>query len=174
MLSSPFPILLYVCFTLSQSKKQANTIYTHNIYTSHPHTPTKIILLSSILTIMATPPHILYLIPLILVVFFSSSHARTIPSSISSFHHSKTLKKTGHQLIKDLNLHPHLDINIVKSYNHSSYLDQELKVTQSGIVEKRLSLSVLGNSGASVHDLAQHAGYYRIEHTVDARYVFVS
>nr|GEY85546.1 serine carboxypeptidase-like [Tanacetum cinerariifolium] len=59
--------------------------------------------------------------------------------------------------------------NIVKSYNHSSYLDQELKVTQSGIVEKRLSLSVLGDSGATVQDLAQHAGYYRIENTVDAR-----
>lgn len=122
---------------------------------------------------MATSSHpqILYLIPLLLLnVFISSSFARTIPSS---FHHSKFLKKTGHQLIKDLNLHPNLDVNIVKSYNHSSYLDQQLKVTQYGIVEKRLSLSVLGDSGATVHDLAQHAGYYRIEHTVDARYVFV-
>ncbi|KAI3823264.1 hypothetical protein L1987_04697 [Smallanthus sonchifolius] len=81
----------------------------------------------------------------------------------------ENFEKTGHQLIKDLNLHPNLDVNIVKSYNRSSYLDQELKVSQSGIVEKRLSLSVLGDSGATVHDLAQHAGYYRIEHTVDAR-----
>lgn len=123
---------------------------------------------------MATPhPQILYLIPLILLVFLSSSYARTHPSSLSSFHRSKYLKKTSFQLIKDLNLHPHLDANIVKSYNHSSYLDQELKVTQNGIVEKRLSLSVLGDSGATVHDLAQHAGYYRIQNTVDARYVFV-
>lgn len=123
---------------------------------------------------MATPhPQILYLIPLILLVFISSSHARTHPSSLSSFHRSKSLKKTSfQQLIKDLNLHPHLDANIVKSYNHSSYLNQELKVTQNGIVEKRLSLSVLGDSGATVHDLAQHAGYYRIQNTVDARYVF--
>lgn len=123
-----------------------------------------------------THPQILYLIPLILLVFISSSLARTIPSlvsSISSFHQSKSLRKTSLQLIKDLNLHPSLDANIVKSYNHSSYLDQELKVTQYGIVEKRLSLSVLGDSGATVHDLAQHAGYYSIEHTVDARYVLV-
>nr|GEU53300.1 serine carboxypeptidase-like [Tanacetum cinerariifolium] len=118
---------------------------------------------------MATPhPQILYLIPLILLVFISSSYARTHPLSLSSFYRSKSLKKTSFQLIKDLNLHPHLDVNIVKSYNHSSYLDQELKVTQNGIVEKRLSLSVLGDS-ATVHDLAQHAGYYRIENTVDAR-----
>ncbi|KAK1429155.1 hypothetical protein QVD17_11358 [Tagetes erecta] len=58
---------------------------------------------------------------------------------------------------------------LVKSSNHSSYLDQELSITQSGIVEKRLFLSVLGDSGATVLDLAQHAGYYRIQHTVDAR-----
>ncbi|KAK9079108.1 hypothetical protein SSX86_000778 [Deinandra increscens subsp. villosa] len=108
-------------------------------------------------------PHILYLI---LLVYISSSFAITLASSL---HHSKSLKKTGQQLIKDLNLHPNLDINIIKSYNHTSYPDQELEVTQSRIVEKRLYLSVLGDSGATVDDLAQHAGYYRIEHTVDAR-----
>ncbi|KAL4591582.1 hypothetical protein LXL04_004551 [Taraxacum kok-saghyz] len=117
----------------------------------------------------AVPPQILYLIPILLLVFISSSSARTHPSSVSPFHHSKSLRKTGHQLIKDLNLHPNLDVNIVKSYSNSSYLDHELKVTQSGIVEKRLSLQILGDSGATVHDLAQHAGYYKIEHTVDAR-----
>ncbi|CAI9290018.1 unnamed protein product [Lactuca saligna] len=117
----------------------------------------------------AVPPQILYLVPLLLLVFISSSCARTSPSLVSPFHHSKSLRKTGHQLIKELNLHPHLDINIVKSYTNSSYLDHEVKVTQSGIVEKQLSLQVLGDSGATVHDLAQHAGYYKIEHTVDAR-----
>lgn len=122
----------------------------------------------------AVPPQILYLVPLLLLVFISSSSARTSPSLVSPFHHSKSLRKTGHQLIKELNLHPHLDVNIVKSYTNSSYLDDEVKVTQSGIVEKQLSLQVLGDSGATVHDLAQHAGYYKIEHTVDARYVMFS
>ncbi|KAI7737284.1 hypothetical protein M8C21_020041 [Ambrosia artemisiifolia] len=136
------------------------------MHTSRPHTPLKTrLLISSIFKIMDAH-NILTLIPHIILVFISLSSARTIPFS---FHHSNSLRKTGHQLIKDLNLHPNLDVNILKSYNHSSYLDQELKVTQSEIVEKRLSLSVIGDSGATVHDLAQHAGYYRIQHTVDAR-----
>ncbi|KAJ0657279.1 hypothetical protein HanLR1_Chr14g0545201 [Helianthus annuus] len=103
------------------------------------------------------------------LIFFISSTATTNPSSLSSSHVSHALKKTGHKMINELNLHPNRVVNILKS-NTGSY-DDELKVSESGLAEKRLSLSVLGDSGATVADLAQHAGYFRLQHTIDARYV---
>lgn len=72
-------------------------------------------------------------------------------------------------MIKELNLHPNAEVNILKS-NTSSY-DDERKVSESELVEKRLYFPVLGESGATVADLAQHAGYFRLQHTIDARYV---
>ncbi|XP_024982066.1 serine carboxypeptidase-like [Cynara cardunculus var. scolymus] len=97
----------------------------------------------------------------------SSSTATTNPSSHSSLHFSPSLRKTGHQLIKDLNLHPNLEVNILKPFTNSS--DAEFKVFESGVVEKRLSFQVLGESGATVQDLAQRAGYFHLKHTIDAR-----
>nr|GEU83630.1 serine carboxypeptidase-like [Tanacetum cinerariifolium] len=72
-------------------------------------------------------------------------------------------------MIKDLNLHPSHGANIFKS-NACSF-DDELKASDSGLAEKRISFpfKILGDSGASVSDLAQHAGYFRIQHTIDAR-----
>ncbi|KAJ9540416.1 hypothetical protein OSB04_026922 [Centaurea solstitialis] len=97
----------------------------------------------------------------------SSSFPTTNPSSHSSLQFSSTLRKTGHQLIKDLNLHPNLEVNIFKPSANSS--NDEFKVFESGIVEKRLSFQVLGESGATVQDLAQRAGYFHLQHTIDAR-----
>ncbi|KAM0000889.1 putative carboxypeptidase C [Helianthus debilis subsp. tardiflorus] len=101
------------------------------------------------------------------LIFFISSTATTNPSSLSSSHVSHALKKTGHKMINELNLHPNRVVNILKS-NTGSY-DDALKVSESGLAEKRLSLTVLGDSGATVADLAQHAGYFRLQHTIDAR-----
>ncbi|KAI3799355.1 hypothetical protein L1987_34649 [Smallanthus sonchifolius] len=102
--------------------------------------------------------------PLILSLFLSVIF---FISSLSSSHFSHALKKTGHQMIKELNLHPNLEVNILKSNTDSS--DNELKVSESGLVEQRLSFPVLGDSGATVADLAHHAGYFRLQHTIDAR-----
>ncbi|KAI3722055.1 hypothetical protein L2E82_33079 [Cichorium intybus] len=66
--------------------------------------------------------------------------------------------RTKYEHIDDLNLHPKLDVNIFKS-----------NISGSRIVEKPLKLPVLGNSGASIHDLAHFAGYIKIKHTVGAR-----
>ena len=106
------------------------------------------------------------------ITFFllsSSSSTKTDISTLSSLETSRYMKKTGQKLIEDLNLHPNLEVNLFKAYtNHSN---DELNFSEFGIAEKRLLLHVLGDSGATVPDLAQHAGYFRIKHTVDARYV---
>ncbi|GJT88328.1 serine carboxypeptidase-like protein [Tanacetum coccineum] len=97
------------------------------------------------------------------IFFISSLSART--TDFSSFH----LGRNGNRMIKDLNLHPSHGANIFKTNARS--FDDELKVSDSGLAEKRLSFpfKILGDSGASVSDLAQHAGYFRIQHTIDAR-----
>ncbi|KAI3520555.1 hypothetical protein L1887_10004 [Cichorium endivia] len=71
---------------------------------------------------------------------------------------------TKYELINELNLHPKLDFNIFKS-NTSDPISN----TGSRIVEKPLKLPILGNSGASIHDLSHFAGYIQIKHTVGAR-----
>ncbi|KAL8193666.1 hypothetical protein R6Q57_026801 [Mikania cordata] len=115
---------------------------------------------------MASHPSIISIF-ISFIFFISSLPSTTNPSSLPSSHFSHDLKKTGHQMIKQLNLHPNLEINILKSNTNSS--DDELKASESELVEKRLSFPVLGDSGATVADLAQHAGYFRLQHTIDAR-----
>ncbi|KAI3520557.1 hypothetical protein L1887_10006 [Cichorium endivia] len=107
---------------------------------------------------MASPPSIFSLF-LSLLFFISSSSLPTKPSL--------SLRETGHQLIKDLNLHPNPGVNIFKP--RTSSFDDTFKVSESKIVEKKLKLPVHGESGATVNDLAHHAGYYHLQHTVDAR-----
>ncbi|KAI3809552.1 hypothetical protein L1987_25529 [Smallanthus sonchifolius] len=97
------------------------------------------------------------------IFFISSLFARINPSSLSSSHFSIS----GRQLIKELNLHPNIAVNIFKSKTDS--LDDEFKASESRLVKKRLSFPILGESGAIVADLAHHAGYFRLQHTIDAR-----
>ncbi|KAK9078519.1 hypothetical protein SSX86_002576 [Deinandra increscens subsp. villosa] len=72
--------------------------------------------------------------------------------------------RTGFEFIKELNLHPKLDLNIFKPNTSDS-----VSISNSKFVEKSLKLPVLGESGASVHDLAHLAGYVQINHTIGAR-----
>ncbi|KAL3530509.1 hypothetical protein ACH5RR_009831 [Cinchona calisaya] len=71
-------------------------------------------------------------------------------------------KKQAQKLIRQLNLFPEHDINI-NSVNTTPSL------TASTIIEKRLKLPVLGDSGATIQDLGHHAGYYLLPHTKAAR-----
>ncbi|GKA58472.1 serine carboxypeptidase-like protein [Tanacetum coccineum] len=118
---------------------------------------------------MVFPPSIICLC-IVFLLFISSSSTRTYFSTLSSLEFSQSLKKTGKKLIEDLNLHPNFDVNLFKAYKN--YSNDELNFSEFGIAEKRLQLHVLGDSGATVHDLAQHAGYFRIKHTVDARFFY--
>ncbi|KAJ1435987.1 Serine carboxypeptidase, serine active site [Sesbania bispinosa] len=72
-------------------------------------------------------------------------------------HHAK-------KLIRDLNLFPEVDLNIVGAANSSS-------VQPRKIVEKRLRFPNLvdSDSEVSVEDLGHYAGYYPIEHSHAAR-----
>lgn len=98
----------------------------------------------------------------VIIYFFLSV---LIDTSSASLH-----KRTGYeQLIKDLNLHPQLDVNIFKHNTSDS-----VNVMVSRIVEKPLRLPILGQSGASVPDFAHLAGYIRIKHTIGGRYQLLS
>ncbi|KAF8009568.1 hypothetical protein BT93_J0543 [Corymbia citriodora subsp. variegata] len=85
---------------------------------------------------------------------------------------SKTLSLTAHSspltqaetLIKGLNLHPKEAVNIRTGDRDSPSLASDGK-----IVEWRLDLPALGESGSSIQDLGQHAGYYPLPHSHAAR-----
>ena len=97
-----------------------------------------------------------------LFVFSSSSSAnilddlRQVPSDFASIQAKK--------LIRQLNLFPGADVNIVRDGNSS--------VQTKKIVERPLRFPnlVASESGVSVEDLGHHAGYYTIEHSHAAKY----
>ncbi|KAK4408474.1 Serine carboxypeptidase 3 [Sesamum angolense] len=66
------------------------------------------------------------------------------------------------RLIRALNLFPKNEVNHHAGKDHG--------FGASRIVEKRFKFPFLGDSGASVQDLGHHAGYYRLQHSKDARY----
>ncbi|KAK1398358.1 Serine carboxypeptidase-like 49 [Heracleum sosnowskyi] len=98
------------------------------------------------------PPLSFSLFFLLLSVSAFSSYATN-----SHFHESLTDK-----FIRDLNLFPTHDVNIVPPGT--------LDTTQnSRLVEKKITFPVLWDSGATVEDLGHHAGFYRLPHSKDAR-----
>nr|XP_004240167.1 serine carboxypeptidase-like [Solanum lycopersicum] len=72
------------------------------------------------------------------------------------------MKTMAEKFISQLNLFPKHDINIIVS-------SKDQIVDQQRLFEKKLILSYLGHSGATVQDLAHHAGYYHLLHTKAAR-----
>lgn len=72
-------------------------------------------------------------------------------------------KVQAEKLIRGLNLFPKGAANVGI---------HDTSVTGEKIVEKRLKLPVLADSGASVEELGHHAGYYRLPHSQAARYIF--
>ncbi|POO01143.1 Serine carboxypeptidase-like [Trema orientale] len=76
-------------------------------------------------------------------------------------------KRQAEKLIRDLNLFPDDDINVAA---------HDLKFEPASdhkIVERRLELPVIGNSGPSVQELGHHAGYYRLPHSHAARMFYL-
>ncbi|XP_060213416.1 serine carboxypeptidase-like isoform X2 [Lycium barbarum] len=111
---------------------------------------------------MATSFSLLVLVLLLL----SFSHVLTLSSKF--FLHSGLIRPSefpvtmAEKFIKQLNLFPKHDINIVSS-------KEIAPVTEQRLFEKKFNLSYLGDSGATVQDLGHHAGYYRLVHTKAAR-----
>lgn len=71
----------------------------------------------------------------------------------------------GEKLIRQLNLFPKHDINIVSSKDNNY---------ENKLFEKKLDLSYLGDSGATVQDLGHHAGYFPLINTKSARFDYLS
>ncbi|KAL8146386.1 serine carboxypeptidase-like [Apium graveolens] len=93
-----------------------------------------------------------------LVILVLSVSAFSSSASTNSHFHESLRDK----FISDLNLHPKHDVNIVPPGT--------LDTTQnSRLVEKRITFPVLGDSGATVKDLGQHAGFLPLPHSKDAR-----
>ncbi|XP_042008722.1 serine carboxypeptidase-like [Salvia splendens] len=74
---------------------------------------------------------------------------------------SKFLQKQAEKLIRDLNLFPKLDANIVE--------DDPAAADASRIVEKRIQFPHIAANSTTVADFGHHAGYYRLASTKGAR-----
>lgn len=104
----------------------------------------------------------------IFLVSAAVSFAETNDESIGTSSLSSTLqfpKTQADKLIRSLNLFPKHDVN----HHHDG---GEEALGASPIVEKPVRFPFVVDSGASVQDLGHHAGYYKLPHTKDARYVF--
>ncbi|KAF8009572.1 hypothetical protein BT93_J0547 [Corymbia citriodora subsp. variegata] len=86
------------------------------------------------------------------------------PSKTSSLTANSSPLTEAEALIKGLNLHPKEAVNIRTGDRNSTSWPSDGK-----IVEWRLDLPVLGDSGSSIKDLGQHAGYYPLRHSHAAR-----
>ena len=94
----------------------------------------------------------------LLLLFFASPSTSAADGDPRMLLHAK-------KLIRDLNLFPEDNINIVDAAANSSLRPRK-------IVEKhfRFPNLVYSDSGISVEDLGHHAGYYPIQHSHAARY----
>lgn len=101
----------------------------------------------------------LLFLSLLLFLYTTSTH------SFSSTHNNlfKSPQTRAEALIRQLNLFPRHAVNIAGNSSSGE---------TPAIEEKSFMFpSLVGPGNNSIQDLGHHAGYYRIPHTVDARYV---
>ncbi|KAI4304701.1 hypothetical protein MLD38_040175 [Melastoma candidum] len=106
--------------------------------------------------------------PALLLLSLLLALSTPFPSAaIRGLHHLKTPSPPhvspqgqAERLIRALNLFPNETVNLLASDPFAS---------QSGIIEKRIKLTVSGDSGSSIEDLGHHAGYYQLPNTKAAR-----
>ncbi|KAK4408475.1 Serine carboxypeptidase-like 48 [Sesamum angolense] len=93
----------------------------------------------------------------LLLIFSSTAESsnKRPPSSTLEFPRTQVEK-----MIKQLNLFPELDVNIVEG---------ESAVSEPELVEKNIRFPRLHDRGATVENLGHHAGYFRLPHTRSAR-----
>ncbi|XP_063949828.1 serine carboxypeptidase-like isoform X2 [Daucus carota subsp. sativus] len=97
--------------------------------------------------------------PLTFSLFLLVLSVSAFSSSVTSSNFADSL---ADKLIRDLNLSPKHEVNIVPPGTSDT-------TQNSRLVEKKINLPVLGDSGATVKDLGQHAGFFRLPHSKDAR-----
>ncbi|NP_001313085.1 serine carboxypeptidase-like precursor [Nicotiana tabacum] len=110
------------------------------------------------------------LIPFLALFLASFSHIALSLSSKSFLPFHKPIRSQkkipvtmAEKFIRQLNLFPKHDINIISSKDNIALANEER------LFEKKLNLPYLGDSGATVQDLGHHAGYFRLAHTKAAR-----
>lgn len=106
--------------------------------------------------------------PHFLFVFLVSATAALAESNGGGISHSdfEFPKTQAQKLIRSLNLFPKHEVN------HRAVQDDD-DFGASRIVEKPLRLPFLADSGPSLQELGHHAGYYKLPHTKDARYIIL-
>ncbi|KAL8057693.1 hypothetical protein ABFX02_04G200300 [Erythranthe guttata] len=99
---------------------------------------------------------ILHLLSLLPFAFTLSDHQNLLPASTFAFP-----KNQAEKFIRELNLFPTNDINIIENDHFAP---------QPRIVEKSFRLPHLSDSSEStIQDFGHHAGYYKLPHTKGAR-----
>ncbi|XP_055810737.1 serine carboxypeptidase-like [Solanum dulcamara] len=101
---------------------------------------------------------------LLFLTIFLVSLSHVLSSSSKFFLDFQPKKTMSEKFMRQLNLFPKHDINIIVSSKEIASL-----ITNQRLFEKKLNLSYLGDSGTTVQDLAHHAGYYHLLHTKAAR-----
>ncbi|KAH6814015.1 SERINE CARBOXYPEPTIDASE-LIKE 49 [Perilla frutescens var. frutescens] len=101
----------------------------------------------------------------ILVISLSSAEATN--ANLSPISTPTFPQKQAEKFIRELNLFPKLDVNIVEDGDPATTADAPR------IVEKRFRFPIRGrvanSTKVTVQDLGHHAGYYRLSHTKGAR-----
>ncbi|KAL3718187.1 hypothetical protein ACJRO7_003340 [Eucalyptus globulus] len=101
----------------------------------------------------------------LLLFFLTPSSSTASPSKTSSLAADVSPRTQAEKLIRGFNLFPRESVNI-----GAGDVDSAASLASGGkIVESRLKLPLLGNSGSSIQDLGHHAGYYRLPHSHAAR-----
>ncbi|KAM3302957.1 serine carboxypeptidase-like [Capsicum chacoense] len=106
---------------------------------------------------------LLFVVILFLISFSQISLSLSSKFLFSSHDDDNKLITMTEKLIKQLNLFPKHDINIVSSKENivNNYEEK--------LFEKKLNLSYIGDSGSTVQHLGHHAGYFPLVHTKSAR-----
>ncbi|PON48841.1 Serine carboxypeptidase-like [Trema orientale] len=108
-----------------------------------------------------------FLFPLLLLLFLSPLSSASLADEYDALGLARSSFPAGQaqKLIRGLNLFPGRDVNIIDG-------GDSLPQTKR-LVEKRFKMPNLDDSGVSVEDLGHHAGYYKIEHSYDARMFYL-
>ncbi|KAI3461386.1 hypothetical protein Pfo_018049 [Paulownia fortunei] len=99
----------------------------------------------------------------LLLIFCFPIFSTAESSKVGNLSPSSTVESPRTQvekIIRQLNLFPELDVNIV---------EDEPAVNEPKLVEKRIRFPYLSDTGATVQNLGHHAGYFRLPHTRSAR-----
>lgn len=101
---------------------------------------------------------LLTLLPLLLLLL--TLEARNIENNLP-----KSPRKQADKFIRELNLFPVNDVNIVENDHFAP---------EAKLVETSFRLPYLNGAAATVQDFGHHAGYYSLSHTKGARYIIIN